>query len=192
MQGVCICDRNWTYYEHRQVLEAIMRKIKELLGLPVLDLSTGKQIGEVKDVVIDAASFRMAGIVLAHANWFHGGTGIATEQIRSIGDDTITIDHESAIADEQEIAVGDYVYLREGMIGKHIVTIGGKTVGTLSDIFVDEETRVLTGYEVSDSVIQDLLDGRRSIPLPLSQNIGEETVIISDAFLQVEQEEKDI
>jgi uncharacterized protein YrrD len=60
-------------------------------------------------------------------------------------------------------------------------------MGTLSDIFVNEETGVLTGYEVSDSVIEDLLEGRRSIPLPLSQKIGEETVIVSDAFLQAEQ-----
>lgn len=167
-----------------------MRKIKELLGLPVLDLSTGKQIGEVKDVVIDAEKFQMVGLILAHANWFHSARSILTGQIRSIGEDTITVLNETAIMDTAVLDQANYISLRETLLGKHIVTAGGKTVGTLSDIVVDEETGALTNYEVSDSVIQDLLEGRRIIPLPTAQKIGAEAVIVPDTFSVVDQAEK--
>lgn len=162
-----------------------MRKIKELLGLPVLDLSTGKQVGEVKDVVIDTDKFLMVGILLSHANWFHTGKGILTEHIHSIGDDSITINNETVIVDEQEIAKAQHICLCDEMLGKQIVTNAGTTLGTLSDIFVDGATGTLTGYEISDSVIRDLLEGRRAMPLPPTQQIGEETVIIPDAAAQL-------
>jgi uncharacterized protein YrrD len=163
-----------------------MHKIRELLGLPVLDLSTGKQIGEVKDVAVDIVHCLMAGIVLCHSGWFHHGKGILMTHIRSIGEDAITIENASVIMEEHEFGSLTQTYLTEETIGKHIVTSGGKTVGTLSDIVFDTETGTLTGYEVSDSVLQDLLVGRSIMAFPSIQNIGEDTIIIPDVEIWIQ------
>lgn len=169
-----------------------MQKIKELLGLPVINLSTGKQIGEVKDVVIDMVSYRMVGVLLCHAGWFHGGTGIHIQQIKSIGADSITVVDETVILNEEEIVTDNHKLLNEDIIGKPIVTTDGKAIGTLSDIYVDTKAGMLTGYEVSDSVIKDLLEGRRTMSLPSMQMIGEETLIVSDVADNEQPVEEDI
>lgn len=157
-----------------------MLKIKELLGLPVIDLSTGKEIGEVKDVVIDAENYRMVGVLLCHAGWFRSGKGIMREQLKSMGPDSLTVESEAAIVQEEVLVLNGRTLSKEDILGKHIVTTEGKTVGMLADIYVDAATGALTGYEISDSVITDLLEGRKQMPLPAIQKIGEETVIVSD------------
>lgn len=164
-----------------------MQKITELLGLPVIDLSTGKQIGKVQDVVIDVLNYRMMGVLLCHAGWFHSGRGIMLEDMKSIGSDSITIADEMVIFKQENLAAEQQTLLNEGIIGKHLVTTGGKTLGTLSDIYVDTKTGLLTGYELSDSVIRDLLEGRRTMPLPAVQKIGEETVVVGDSVIYEQQ-----
>lgn len=156
-----------------------MQKIKELLGLPVINLSTGKQMGEVKDVIIDTSNYRMVGVLLYHAGWFHSGKGILFEEFNSVGADSITVEDETAIVDEAQLVADDQALMNEEILGKHIVTTDGTTIGTLSDICVDTATGELTGYEISDSVIKDLLEGRTIMPLPAGQKIGVEAVIVS-------------
>jgi uncharacterized protein YrrD len=129
----------------------------------------------------------MVGVLLRHAGWFHSGKGILLAQLKSVGADSITVEDETVIVNEEELVANDQAVLNEEIIGKHIVTTNGKTIGTLSDIYVDTRTGVLTGYEISDSVIKDLLEGRTIIPLPVGQKIGAETVIVSHVVERTKQ-----
>ena len=157
-----------------------MRKITELLGLPVINLATGEQIGEVQDIVIDVLNRRMLGVLLRHAGWFSSGKGIPFAHVHGITADSLTVENAAAIVRDEAFAAQGQTLRQEDIIGKHIVTAAGKTVGTLSDIYVDINTGRLTGCEISDSVIKDLLEGRRAISLPDLQKIGKETVIVSE------------
>lgn len=154
-----------------------MQKIKELLGLPAINLSTGEQIGEVIDVVIDAANYRLVGVLLRHKSWFHAGQGILYADM-SIGPDAITVADQSAVINAAALAAQRQILTCEDMIGKQLVTPEGELMGTLSDIYLDPATGLLTAYEVSDSVIKDLLEGRSTMPLPAAQRIAEEAVIV--------------
>lgn len=161
-----------------------MPKIKELLGLTVIDLSTGKQIGEVKDVVIDIVYRRMVGLLLHSAGWFHSGKVILLERISNISIDSIAVADETGIVQYEAAPADGRILLQEGVIGKHIVTAAGKSIGTLADIHVDLDTGLLTGLEISDSVIKDLLEGRKTIPLPAMQKISDESVIVAEVMGQ--------
>ncbi|HWR56619.1 MAG TPA: PRC-barrel domain-containing protein [Negativicutes bacterium] len=163
-----------------------MPTINELRGLPVINLSTGEQIGEVKDVVIDTANYRLVGVLLSRAGWFHTGRGILLGGMKNIGPDSITIEDETAIVSAEALAAGGRTILNEDIIGKDLVTAEGNIVGTLSDVLLDVKSGLLTGYEVSDSVIGDLLEGRSNIPLPAQQRIGENAVIVPDKEQPVE------
>ena len=161
-----------------------MPTINELLGLPVINLSTGDQVGKVKNVVIDTANYRLVGVLLGHDGWFHAGRGILRGAMKNIGPDSITIEAETAIVSAETLTAQGRTILQEEIIGKELVTAEGNIIGTLTDIFLDVNTGLLTGYEVSDSIIKDLLDGRSSIPLPPRQRIGEETVIVAEVAPQ--------
>ena len=41
-----------------------MRRTREIAGLPVLDLKSGKQIGWVQDIVFDTQADRVSGVLL--------------------------------------------------------------------------------------------------------------------------------
>jgi len=161
-----------------------MPTINELLGLPVINLSTGEQVGEVKDVVIDTVNYRLVGVLLSRAGWFHAGRGIPLGAMKNIGPGSITIEDETAIVNAETLTVQGRTILNEEIIGKDLITADGNVMGTLSDILLDVNTGLLTGYEVSDSVIRDLLDGRSNIPLPPQQRIGEDAVIVAETVPQ--------
>lgn len=54
----------------------------------------------------------------------------------------------------------------------------GRSIGVIQDLILDENTGEITGYEISDGVIEDLLKGRFSIP-NIGVSIGPDRIVAS-------------
>ncbi|MBS3951110.1 MAG: PRC-barrel domain-containing protein, partial [Peptococcaceae bacterium] len=74
-----------------------MRRGKEIIGLPIIDLSTGQRITEVKDLVCDQQEQRIAALLLDKGNLLRKSKIIAWENIYSVGHDAVTISSTSVI-----------------------------------------------------------------------------------------------
>lgn len=153
------------------------KKGREIQGLSVLDIKTGKYLGEVKDIIYCSMENKVRGFLLSDNSWLWGARILLYDQVVSIGPDVIMVDGEDKIHSTKYHA--DYKSWYEDRIevrGCELVSDTGKIVGTIKDLIIDPYGNIV-GYELSDGFVQDLLVGRRTIPVPEQYRVSDGLVI---------------
>ena len=164
-----------------------MQRLQSLLGLPVLEIQTGLQIGEVIEVVLDITKASICGIIIPGESCLAEKRGIVFEDLFSIGRDAVMVENRRVIRECKEFTAASY-YLRD-FFEKQIFTETGLHLGSLADIAFDSTTGEIKAYEISDSLLTDLLYGRMIMPLPQAQTVGQDKLIVPESMaklLQIE------
>lgn len=149
-----------------------MRRTREIVGLPVLNLRSGDQIGWVQDVVFNKDSRKISGILLENAHIFHSSKGIPRDFVAAVGKDALTVSDHVV----QEISGIKW----SEKVGNQVFTQGGEAKGTIEDVFLDDSAENVIGFEVSDGLFSDLMEGRGTI---LQENVmvdGKDVLIVED------------
>ena len=142
-----------------------MRKGHSITGLQVLALDTAADLGKVLDLVFDHDADECLGILLRESSMFHAAQVVPWSEIRAIGKDAVMVESENSA-----IAPGDDARLRavmEGdahLSGTKILTETGDELGSFADIYLDENTGRVIGYETSGGLVSDTMSGKRYIP----------------------------
>jgi uncharacterized protein YrrD len=148
-----------------------MRRIREIIGLPVLNIKTEVQIGHVNDVIFDDKESKIIGIILdKDALLTKNFAGLTRGNLVEIGKEAIIAD-----CSNYEGLCGTAWSEKEG--GK-VYNFDGTIKGCIVDVFVDETMQEILGYEISDGLFADLLNGREAI---LEENIlveGKDVIVI--------------
>lgn len=149
-----------------------MRRTREIVGLPVLDIKTGEQIGWVQDLAFDAESNRVTGVLLEGGHFFHPKKGIPRQAVAFMGKDALTV---STVQLEEIKGT-----LWSQKVGNHVYSEEGAARGRVEDVFLDDSGERIVGYEVSDGFLADLFQGRGTI---LQQHVivdGEDVLVVDD------------
>jgi uncharacterized protein YrrD len=157
-----------------------MRRIREIVGLPVLDLKSGDSIGWVQDVVLDDNKDEVVGILLEGGHFFQSTKGIPRQAIAAVGKDAITV---------REKMVEELTGTRwSDKIGNEVYTQGGDARGRIEDVFLDDSVQKLVGFEISDGLFADLFHGRGMILQPHVLVDGKDILIVDNQVSPLEQE----
>lgn len=153
-----------------------MKKGREIINLPIIDLASGKLIGFVHDLKLEGNQ-KLTGLYLrtAEKELFY----LPLEAIHSIGRDAVLIDGMLEKT-ESEHAWYEEKRVMLGLAGLNVVTSTGKNLGTLEDIIIEEADGSIWGYELSDGYLMDLVSGRRLINKSDIVTSGNELVIVED------------
>lgn len=162
-----------------------MQKLRNMFGLPVLITGTGAQIGEVKEVILDLEQAAIRGIVLTGANWFTNDQGVVFEDVFSIGRDAMMLRATYAVQELTPAMMPGIVYYLGDLLDKQIYTDTGLSCGILVDALYESTTGEIKAYEISDGLITDLLYGRKLMPLPQTQVVSQDRLIIPDAMTKL-------
>ncbi|MGG1515843.1 PRC-barrel domain-containing protein [Paenibacillus oryzisoli] len=156
-----------------------MRKAHDLIGLPVFTVDTGKQIGEVQDLLIDP-TWNISGIILEAKMWFSALRYVSWEGIVSAGEDAITISNEDVICELAHMnECHPFLEGRSRIKGLPVMTVGGEELGMVEDVYLNGNWgKQIVGYELSEGFISDLKEGRKRLPLPETATIGEDAIIV--------------
>ncbi|MEA4900427.1 PRC-barrel domain-containing protein [Desulfitobacterium sp.] len=149
-----------------------MRRARDLIGLPVLDLKSGNAIGWIQDVVFDSTAQRVSGLLLENGHIFRTGKGLPRSMVAAVGKDALTV-KDNVVQDIKGIKWTEKV-------GNQIFTQGGEAKGTIQDVFLDDSAESIVGFEVSDGLFSDLIQGRGAI---LQENVmidGKDVLIVED------------
>ncbi len=142
-----------------------MPKGREILSLPVVTRDERKQIGEIKDLIYDPTANKVLGYLVEAGGWLRDGKGFLHSELIKRENDCLVVQDESVIRKLSTIPeLKEALDKKEDIRGLPIQYDDGQLIGVIQDLVVDEETGEITGYEISDGVIQDLLDGRITIP----------------------------
>jgi len=154
----------------------------DLVGRPVVDLSNGEDVAEVRDVVFDPTSGLLTGFTLNERGAWTGrlqavlpidrvssiGTGaVVIARIEALGDVPASDDVVHAAADAHAEVVDDLV-----------VTESGRTLGTVKDVVIagGPSPRVVA-FEIGGGDI-----GGGFIPMSPSGAVSASTLIVPDGY----------
>lgn len=162
-----------------------MQKLRYVIGLPVLETETGMQIGEVMEVIVDIPAAFVYGFIIVQGNWLPSESIITFENLFSLGRDAMMVYNRHVVRPFNPlIKLHNKHYLRE-LSDKQIYTDSGLRLGVLADIIFDHLTGEIKWYEVSDSIITDLLYGRMIMPVPETQTVGLDQVIVPERMTKL-------
>jgi uncharacterized protein YrrD len=155
-----------------------MKKMRSLIGLPVLETESGQQIGEVQEVLVN-----VAGAVVQEVD-ISADKAISFEKVQCAGPDAVMISNRTMLIDRQETPLEDCHCLTK-LCGKTVFTECGLQLGIISDLVYNECTGEVTGYELSDGLISDFLSGLKVMPLPEIQVVGEDRLIVPERMAKL-------
>lgn len=165
-----------------------MLKLHDIIGMPVLEVTTGKELGHVKDVILDGG-WNIRGIVLEGTYWFASPRIVGSTDIISFGEDAVTVRNEQCVQAQEPSP--DCIYFLEGarkIKGLPIVTVNGNQLGVVQDVYYKEiKGKHIVGYELTEGFLTDLTEGRKWLPFPEKVTFGEDAIIVplhSDGNLQ--------
>src|SRR5665811_386294 len=147
----------------------------EIIGLPVVTIDGGEDVGEVKDVVYDGTSHRLIGFTLNKRGWFRGTLTdvLNVAQIAAIGGDAVMVNSDADLA--APVAAAEASAL-EGE-GHDVIGTDGTILGVVSGVILSAGERpAAVGYELTD-------DAGASVFVPISAQLalsGDNLVVPSE------------
>ncbi len=116
-----------------------MKKSVEILGLPVISITEGRELGMSKTLLIDSRNGVVAAITIEDEDWYRGVKLIPYESVIAIGDDAVTVTNSENILKLEEAS--DYENLLDEnirVIGTKAITKSGTIQGNITEVFVGD------------------------------------------------------
>ena len=162
---------------------------KHINGITVIGLESGEKLGSVSDIVLTANGRNVAALGVDAASGSRASelppkSWLAAENVHAIGPDALTIQTADAL---QETPPEDGTLHLADLLKHKVVSDSGVVVGQLAAIEVDEQSLAVTDFEVSPG----LLKSNRMVPVDQILNIGQELVIVSDAYVSAQNDSTD-
>jgi uncharacterized protein YrrD len=140
-----------------------MQAVKRLMGVSVN--KPGKEnYGFLRDIYINPRTSIVEAILVEQAGLFGKKAIIPWEYVTGIGDDGIWIkpdDPPKVPSDQTWWSVASTG--ENAAYGRDILAKGGESLGTIGDYLIDPVTGHIIGCELSDGLLQDLIEGRKNL-----------------------------
>ena len=117
-----------------------MKKSVDILGLPVISITEGRELGMSKTLLIDAPNRVVAAITIEDEDWYRGVKLIPYDNVIAVGEDAVTINNSENILTLD--AAGDFETLLDvniRVIGTKAITRTGVIQGNITEIFIGED-----------------------------------------------------
>lgn len=133
-----------------------MKKTQKILGLPIISIADGLEVGKVKSIIINADRGAIDYIVVDSGIQIFSARVIPTEDILGIGEYALTIENEGVITDISRIPAAIQLLQNDIRVkGTKVLTKKGRLVGEIGDIYIDDNNSCkITGLEFIADVTQ--------------------------------------
>jgi uncharacterized protein YrrD len=149
-------------------------------GLPVVTISGGEDVAEVRDVIYSPEAGRVVGLTLNKRGFLAGRRRevLPAETIRAIGRDAVMVDDEGSLI-QPEDAPADVGAPPSGrdVTGDEVLTEGGTSLGQVRDVVVLVGTNgQVVGYEIDTTS-----GGTGYIPLSTQLAVSGTALVVPEA-----------
>ena len=115
----------------------------EILGLPIISITEGRELGMSKTLLIDAKNGAVAAITIEDEDWYRGVKLLPYSSVIAIGHDAVTITNSENILTLEDAS--DYEAMLDAnirIIGTKAITKSGTINGKVNEIFIGEDGKV--------------------------------------------------
>lgn len=170
-----------------------MIKVRDILGLPVISDDGSKSLGILKDIIINIHKKQIIAFISEKTGLLKDRTYFGIEDIRSVGSGAIIVSNVKASNIDRKVEKNCGQNLNENKkytdIEKRkeeikVYSKNGDDLGLVKDVFFNLDTGYIEAFELSDGLIQDIIDGRKIIPLIGRYEFGEENIVAGAEAVQ--------
>jgi uncharacterized protein YrrD/DNA-binding protein H-NS len=156
-----------------------VRKGKNVIGKDVISYMDGVKLHSVKDLVIGMDNETVVALLVEEGGLLSSPRVVPMENVASFGKDAVVIaDSGAAIPADNYPAVQEILDLNDKLIGKKVFTEGGDEQGSISDLYFEESSGHITGFEVSGGLIKNVQKGTSYLAVEDIVNVGPDVVLI--------------
>ncbi len=159
-----------------------MVRASRLIGLPVVSLERATKIGITKEVWLSLDLRRVVGLVVGLRRLLASSRFVKFSELFSLTSASVTIRDDSVLGAPKESEV-DGIGL-QSVVSTVMRTRDGSVVGSLSDLFLDENTGQVLEFEVSEGVIEDITKGRTRVAQPECTSFNGLVITLADDPLE--------
>lgn len=161
-----------------------MYKLQRMIGLPVIDGSTGSSAGKVIDIWFDE-HWTLSGLLLKARRWWFKRyfDAVDWDRVIACGPDAIVISSKDAIRRLEGTEIGRTFHA--GAIRLRdlpLLTEDGRQLGRVSDVYFQEiKGTPIVGFELTDGFVSDLIEGRKWLKTPADSDevkLGEDAILV--------------
>lgn len=128
----------------------MMKKSTEMIGLPIISISAGLELGSVKALVVNPEKGTVDFLTVEHDDWQVSVKAIPFSKVVGIGEFALTIDSDNAIIDLNEIPIANQlVNKRIKITDTRVMTRKGQLLGEVKEFFVNEDTGHIIGLHLN-------------------------------------------
>lgn len=153
-----------------------MKKTEQILGLPVIEVSSGNQLGTVAGVVVNPEQGSLECLLLEREKWYSEMRALPFGAVLGVGEFAVTVLNGGDVFPVS--AKKDLVSILERniqLIKAGVMTRSGKYIGTVQEYLVDVQSGKIKGCQV---VAED--GGEFVVPGEKVMTYGSKFLIIED------------
>jgi uncharacterized protein YrrD len=167
-----------------------MRNGKGMIGKSVVAYDSGEEVQTIIDLIFDQENNQLLGFLVDEGGWFSNALVLPLTNVQSIGADAVIVASRDAIDSASEFPTIQSILEKSNTLkGTRIMTIDGRNLGTMIDLYFDDTTGAIEGYEVSGGIFADAYSGRSFVPAPDTLKIGEEIAFVPSETADLMQEQ---
>ncbi|WP_310490318.1 PRC-barrel domain-containing protein [Chamaesiphon sp. VAR_69_metabat_338] len=156
-----------------------MRKGKDIIGKPIIAYDTGEKIANIIDLIFDQNDNTLLGFLTQESSLFNDAKVLPLSLIKAIGADAVIIPGREAIAPSRNYDLIHKILDNNNVLnGTRIMTTDGRNLGRLVDLYFDENTGKIEGYDTSGGLFADAYSGRSFVPAPKTIKIGRDIAFV--------------
>lgn len=163
-----------------------MRKGKNIIGKDILSLEDGSRLQNVTDLITDPAGQRLVALVVDEGGLMSSARVVPIEAVSAFGKDAVVIQGAGAvIATSENDALRAIVDDDEKILGKKVFTTNGEDLGSVADIYFDETTGAVVGYELSSGLLGNAATGPSYLATDEITTIGTDVIYVQPEVAHV-------
>ncbi|MFL5673498.1 MAG: PRC-barrel domain-containing protein [Chloroflexota bacterium] len=156
-----------------------MRKGKSVIGKPILSLEDATRLYEVKDLILGTGNDTVVGLIAEEGGIFSSSLVVPIDQVTGFGRDAVVVrNRESVIPANESAAIQPVLERKTSLLGTKVYTETGDDQGKVSDVYFEETSGRVMGFELSGGMLADAAQGARFVPIEELVRAGPDVVYV--------------
>ena len=146
---------------------------KELQNTWLISVTDGKKLGEIKDLYLDSGATQVAAVFLGREGMINRKTLVIDRAaIQLFGIDVWLVNGSDKVSQMDDKSGLKELVFMDDLRGREIETDGGSKIGTIGDVVLDEQARVL-GFMLGKNYIKGALAEKKGIVRAAFVDLGD-------------------
>lgn len=161
---------------------------KDVIGNPIINMQSGRKIGQVQDLYLDKALNKLAGLYVGSDGLLNPTPRwISAFDVAVVSQDTVLVNGNCIVTHDLDDVAHPWLR-RDDLQGRAVDTLGGTKIGRIGDVILDDEGAIV-GFSLDRVYVKGPVAERRALRRTAVHDVGHEDGSMTMNLQEVEQQD---